>query len=256
MKKSTKKVGIIGCGWLGIRLAKHLMAQYQVFTTTTSEGKKIDLERLGIPTWAINFDFDKSLKLNENWLDLDAIIITVPFSKSHDVEQLKERFKTLSKFIQGFQKQVFLMSSVGIYPQINQKITETNLDESQLNPTILAVENLMKEQFPQINILRLGGLMGDDRYISKYKISEPNQIVNHIHFDDIVNIIEKMIDENWNTKKYNLVAPLHPTKQEVIDYQTQKVETKIQETYGREISSALLINDLKYQFHHPDPTKF
>lgn len=251
-----KKIGIIGCGWLGFRMAKYFASTNEIFATTTSDDKVKMLSEQGFQTFKIDFDADEFLKPNEVWLNLDVIIITIPFSKSANFEVLKKRFENLSSFIKGFEKPIFLMSSIGIYPQIEQEITENNLDENLLNSNIFGIENLMKKNFPQINILRLGGLMGDDRYLSKYKIKEPQQIVNHIHFEDISRIVEKMINENLQSKTYNLVAPLHPTKQQVVDFQTKNIVTKLEESFGRKIISTNLENDLKYKFLHPDPRKF
>lgn len=251
-----KKIGIIGCGWLGFRMAKYFASKNEIYATTTSDDKVKMLSDLGFQTFKIDFDADEFLKPNEIWKNLDVIIITIPFSKSADFEVLKKRFENLSSFLKGFDKQIFLMSSIGIYPQIEQEITENNLDESLLNLNIFAIENLMKQNFPQINILRLGGLMGDDRYLSKYRIKEPQQIVNHIHFEDISRIVEKISNENLQSKTYNLVAPLHPTKQQVLDFQTKNIETEIEGNFGRKIIPEYLENDLKYEFLHPDPRKF
>ena len=251
-----KKIGIIGCGWLGFRMAKYFVATNEIFATTTSDDKVKMLSELGFQTFKIDFDEEELLKLNDIWLNLNIIIITIPFSKSADFEVLKKRFGNLSLFIKGFDKPIFLVSSIGIYPQIEQEITENNLDETLLNPNIFGIENLMKTNFPQINILRLGGLMGDDRYLSKYKIKAPQQIVNHIHFEDISRIVEKMITENLQSKTINLVAPLHPTKKQVVDFQTKNSETEIEESFGRKIVSEYLESDLKYEFLHPDPRKF
>lgn len=255
-KFGMKKIGIIGCGWLGFRMAKYYVPTNEIFATTTSDDKVKMLSDLGFETFKIDFDADEFLKSNEVWLNLDVIIITIPFSKSVDFEVLIKRFENISSFLKDFEQPIFLMSSIGIYPHIEQEITENNLDENLLNSNIFGIENLMKKNFPQINILRLGGLMGDDRYLSKYKIKEPQQIVNHIHFEDISKVVEKMINENLQSKTYNLVAPLHPTKQQVVDFQTKNIETEIEESFGRKIVSTNLENILKYKFLHPDPRKF
>ncbi len=255
-KFGMKKIGIIGCGWLGFRLAKYFALTNKIFSTTTSDDKVKMLSEQGFKTFKIDFDADEFLKPNGIWKNLDVVIITIPFSKSADFEVLKKRFENLSSFLKGFEKPIFLMSSIGIYPQIEQEIAENNLNESLLNSNIFGIENLMKKNFPQINILRLGGLMGNDRYLSKYNIKEPQQIVNHIHFEDISRIVEEMSNENLQSKTYNLVAPLHPTKQQVVDFQNKNIETKMGESFGRKIVSAHLENDLKYEFLHPDPRKF
>ncbi|MDO5606873.1 MAG: epimerase [Capnocytophaga sp.] len=253
-----KNIGIIGCGWLGIQLAKRLSPEYNIYTTTTSERKKIDLTTMGYNPIVMQFDDSKICETNKKWEfleQLDVIIITVPFSKQATTETLQNRFENICLFIENFKNQLFLTSSIGIYPQVQMQISEKTIEEKLLNPSILFVEKRMKEAFPQINILRLGGLMGGNRIFSNYEISTPNQIVNHVHYEDCCLIIKKMIAENIHSKIYNVVAPLHPTKQEIINYQKGITITDIQGN-GREIISDLLQNELNYTYLHPNPKTF
>lgn len=259
--KRMQKIGIIGCGWLGLHLAKHLYRQYKIYGTTTSEEKCSHLKRLGFESEVHAFsdvEIDSEVKPWEILQELDAVIITIPFPKNAEFDTLRNRFENVMQFIKNFDKPIFLMSSIGIYPQIDEEMNETNVLEEYLNLNILGIENLMKNEFPQINILRLAGLMGGSRVFSNYKISNPEQIVNHIHYEDICLIIEKMISRKMISKTYNVVAPQHPTKQEVIDFQTHKKDTNhlSDQNKGRKIVSSILETELDYQFLHPDPKKF
>ncbi|WP_260377577.1 epimerase [Candidatus Ornithobacterium hominis] len=211
---------------------------------------------MGYNSIAIQFSDYEIFQEYKSWkaiADLDTIIITVPFSKRASTNLLKNRFENISLFIDNFDKQLFLMSSVGIYPQIKMEIAENTLSEEYLNPSILFVEQLMRNKFVQVNILRLGGLMGGDRIFSNYETSTPNQIVNHVHYKDICLVIEKMIFQNSNAKTYNVVAPLHPTKQEIINYQKGIEDASEIQKYGRKILTDLLISDLDYQYINPNP---
>lgn len=255
-----KNTGIIGCGWLGVRIAEHLSPNSKIHTTTTSEKKNSELIAMGYDSVVIQFRDDEVVQEYKPWEvsdQLDTIIITVPFSKRTDPQLLRNRFENISLFINGFSKQLFLMSSIGIYPQTGMEIAENTLEEDDLNPGILSVEQLIKNKFPQVNILRLGGLMGDDRFFSKYEISSPDQIVNHVHYEDICLITEKMISENTTARTYNIVAPLHPTKQEIINYQKDiKDHSPYIQGHGRKILSDFSAIDLNYQYLHPDPRTF
>lgn len=254
-----KRIGIIGGGWLGMHIAQHLCSNYNIHTTTTSEDKNRRLIDMGYDSISIQFDDYEIKQDQKSWEilnSLDVIIITVPFSKRTEIDLLKNRFKNLSAFIDGFDRQLFLMSSIGVYPNSIKEIAEDTLNEEDLNPTILAIEKLMQKNFPQINILRLGGLLGGSRVLSNYKISMPQEPVNHIHYADIGLIIEKMIDIKSNCKTYNVVAPLHPSKQEIINYQKGIESDTNHSENGRRISSNLIIKDLKYTFKYPNPTTF
>ena len=255
-----KKIGIIGCGWLGLHIGKHLSNKYEIIATNRTAYNKSELQSLGFKSFEIEFSDTEISNQNVNrslLSDLDIVIITIPFSAKTDIDKLKNRFQNLSLFLKGFDKQIFLMSSIGVYPQIENEINEDTFDDNQLNPNIFFVENLIKSNFGQTNILRLGGLMGANRVFSNYKITEPYQIVNHIHYQDICFVIEKMIDSCISEKIYNVVAPMHPTKNEIINYQQKIALNSIQETkYRRKILSTKLQKELEYEFIYPNPVKF
>lgn len=259
--KRMEKIGIIGCGWLGLHLAQHLSRKNKIYGTTTSEEKCSQLEKLGFESEIHAFsdvEIGNNVKPWNILQELDVVIITIPFPKNAEFDTLCNRFKNVVQFIKNFDKPIFLMSSIGIYPQIDEEMNETNVLEEYLNQNILGIEKLMRNEFPQINILRLAGLMGGSRVFSNYKISNPEQIVNHVHYEDICLIIEKMISRKMISKTYNVVAPQHPTKQEVIDFQTHKKDTNhlSDQKKGRKIVSSILETELDYQFLHPDPKKF
>lgn len=256
-----KQLGIIGCGWLGLRLAKHFANAYQIHTTTTSIIKKETLLANGFDVTTIAFS-DQEINTNHTtWdclLELEALIITVPFSKQMELVQLKNRFENISNFIGGFNKPIFLISSTGIYPDVNVEINEHTFMDDELHANLIGVENLMREKFTQINVLRLGGIMGDDRYLSKYNVSNTEQPVNHVHYQDVGYVIEKMLTQNCAAKTYNVVAPLHPSKSAVMNYQ-KKILDNSTNTYqppGRIIKADALRDQLNYIFRNPDPRKF
>lgn len=246
------KIGIIGCGWLGFRLAKHLEKDNTIYTTSRNDNSK----HLNSYFHSFLIDFDKIIAKKWKILsDLDCIIITIPFGKHSDTNILEERLKNLCFFIENFDKQLFFTSSVGIYPQINSEMDET-FSSTLLDSKLFFVESFLKNKFPQLNILRLGGLMGDDRMLSKYKISEPNQVANHIHYQDICLIIEKMISLKSHSKLYNVVAPQHPVKQEIINHQKGVSTICNEKPYGKVILSKKLESELGYKFLYPNPIFF
>ncbi|MFK8281829.1 Rossmann-fold NAD(P)-binding domain-containing protein [Capnocytophaga cynodegmi] len=247
------KIGIIGCGWLGSRLANHLKTNNTIYTTTRSSDKNKFLSTY-FHSFIIDFD-DSEVKKLEILTELDCIIIAIPFGRHLDSNILNKRLKNICIFIENFEKQLFFTSSVGIYPQINTEVNE-DFPCELLDSKLLSVENFLKNQFPQTNILRLGGLMGDDRIFSKYNVSETSQVVNHIHYQDICLIIEKMISLNLQSKLYNVVAPKHPTKQEIINHQKGTKISIDRTPSGKIVLSDRLKTELNYQFLYPNPIYF
>jgi len=117
-------------------------------------------------------------------------------------------------------------------------------------------ESFILEKFPQANILRLGGLMGGERLLKNYNISNLDQLVNHIHYADICSVIEKMLERHSESKVYNVVAPVHPNKEEVINAQKGLPYSGTRTDTGRIISPEKLISELDFQFQYPDPRYF
>ncbi|AWL77504.1 Rossmann-fold NAD(P)-binding domain-containing protein [Capnocytophaga canimorsus] len=254
------KIGIIGCGWLGLHLAKHFASENKVFTTTTSVEKQITLQTMGFEATQIFFPEEHTLEKTKIWeclQELETIIITIPFSKNTDIKRLENKFQNMLRFISNYNKSIFLMSSIGIYPQVEQPISEHTFQDEQLHQNMLYIENQFKKQFPQINILRLGGLMGGTRMLSKYKVSNLDQAVNHVHYEDVCLIVKKMILKHFVGKTYNIVAPLHPTKKQIIDYQNKIIDNYSPITnQGRIILGTLCSQELDYQYKHTNPIEF
>jgi nucleoside-diphosphate-sugar epimerase len=250
-----KKIGIIGCGWLGSRLAEKLSERFEIYTTTTTSDKSENFISKGFNPTIISFmDYQLSKKIMQ-WevaSDLDVLIITVPLSeKSCCISSLFNRVQNLSSFIGNFKGQLFLMSSTGVYPDSIKEFTEDDLSLENVSG-----ERMIKGIYPQVNILRLAGLMGDERLLCNYDVSNLDLSVNHIHYADISSVIEKMIEQQLQSKIYNVVAPLHPSKAEVINTQKNIPFSNECEPKGRIISSSKLVSELDFVFKYPDPRYF
>jgi hypothetical protein len=249
-----KKLGIIGCGWLGNHIAEKLSDRYEIFATTTSQSKLEDFASKGYHTTLVDFPDDLSETMTEWEMapQLDSIIITVPFSGIRGAQvSMKERQENLLRFLGDYKGQLFLMSSTGVYPETEKEFTED--DQPAEN---VPSESFITGRFPQANVLRLAGLMGDQRLLKNYNISGLDLLVNHIHYADICSVVEKMLDNQSQSKVYNVVAPVHPNKEEVINAQKDLPYEGERTNTGRTISPAKLISDLDFEFQYPDPRYF
>lgn len=238
------RVAIIGCGWVGERLAKYLTAKnYHVIATTTSPEKILPLQQVATEVQLLDF----TSTIDFGFLAaVDVAIFSMPISRNgwhQGFEKLENEFpKTI------------LFSSTGIYPQENKVFTEKDTDN--LRADILASENLVRQKYPQTNILRFGGLMGDERALKnmfKNRTPEnPGKPTNYIHYEDILPIVDLFLHSEIKAETYNIVAPEHPSIAEVLNIESESNGDQKQ----RIISSEKLIQDFNYTFIHPNPKYF
>lgn len=242
------KIAMIGCGWVGKRLARYLTDKGQyVISTTTSEDKIDSLKEISSEVHLLdfntttNFDFLKGV---------DVAIFSMPISREGWLKGFQNLHHSFPKTI--------LFSSTGVYPKENKIFTEA--DTENLRPDILQAENLVKEKYPQTTILRFGGLMGDDRALKnmfKNRIPEnPEKKANYIHYEDILPIVELLIESNIEGEIYNVVAPEHPSIAEILNLQIEQSTMNTAQNKQRIISSEHLIRDFNYTFIHPNPKNF
>ncbi|MCG2791950.1 MAG: hypothetical protein L6262_00180 [Weeksellaceae bacterium] len=249
-----KNLGIIGCGWLGTHIAERLSNRYNIFATTTTPSKAQDLNAKGYHATLVSFpdELDSDMKPWEVAKDLDAIIISVPFSGIRGAQiPMNYKRQNLLNFLGDYKGQLFLMSSTGVYPEIDKEFIEDDKPAEEVES-----ENFILEQFPHTNILRLAGLMGGERLLNNYNISNLEMLVNHIHYADICSAVEKMVVNQSQSKIYNIVAPIHPNKEEVINAQNGLPYSGKRSNNGRIISPQKLISDLDFKFQYPDPRYF
>jgi nucleoside-diphosphate-sugar epimerase len=234
-------IGMIGCGWLGNPLALHLNKTHTVQCYTRSHRQESNLEYVYLPQGTDRFWqhdlFIISISTKDNYLQsLKAFLLYIKPSAS-----------------------VILMSSTSVYKEFDTQVDET----SQITETTLQkeAEDLALSYRKNLLILRLGGLMGNDRISGKWKSASgfTDGPVNYIHQEDILHIISKLIEKNIFRGVFNLVAPQHPLRSEVHKKNCKDFAFELGTFSGktnRTVSSDKLIKRLHYKFIHPDPLLF
>jgi len=282
------QISILGCGWLGLPLAKALIEnKFLVKGSTTSVAKLSVLENAGIIPFLIvltpNSNFQSStnnlVEEEEKTENLTAflenakiLIIDIPpklrgSEKENFVLKIKNIIPAIEK---STVENVIFISSTSVYGENNLLVTE----ETALNPDTESGKQLMEtEQLLQSNtnfkttILRFGGLIGEDRHpvhflAGRTHIENPNAPINLIHQEDCIGIIMAIIDQIqikcWNRNEvFNAVTPFHPSRKE---YYTQKaIELNLalpefnleNSTFGKTILSNKTGAFLGYTFKKP-----
>ena len=249
---------IIGCGWVGTYTASRLLADgHRVWGTTTSPDKMSKLTKMGVSAVLANFDGEEQTLPPAELIRVrfDLVIISVPITRKDTAGQVHARFANLLRFMAALQfNQSVFFGSVGIYPKVNATIAEHTFPETALEPNLWWGESVLRAQYSDINVLRLGGLFGLERTISKHFSDKVCHIgyqpANFVHVEDIFGVIQALIAQQVQGQTYNVVSPEHPLKKEVIAVSAAKYGYGLPSSYtdadktAKIVSPARVIDDL------------
>lgn len=262
----NRSIAILGCGWLGLPLAKHFIKQgFPSKGSTTSAKKLAELDQVGIAPYLIELsetgikgDIDGFLK------DVEVLVINVPPRlRSGQGENYVKKMQLLHRAIGASRvKKVIFASSTSVYGDVEGEVTEKTPPHpiTESGKQLLACENLFrKDRRLQTTIVRFGGLIGPKRHpvtlLSKRTgLTNGHHPVNLIHLNDCVRILHEIIANNWWNETLNAVHPEHPTKEEYYIKEAKKRGVQRPEYKGNNskkgkiVSSDTLINVKGFTF--------
>ena len=264
------KISILGCGWLGLPLAKALVKnECLVSGSTTSIEKIAVLENAGIEPFLIVLSENKTIgNLTEFLADSEILIIDVPPKlRGSETENFVSKIKNIIPFIEksAVQKVLFI-SSTSVYNDVDVYVTEETIARpaTESGKQLLETEQLLQNNINyKTTILRFGGLIGEDRHPVKFlagreNLENPNAPINLIHQEDCIGIINAILSQHVWGETFNAVTPYHPTRAE---YYTQKaVELNLalpKFTTDSNSNRKIILSDyletvLKYTFTQPN----
>ncbi|TXI71383.1 MAG: SDR family oxidoreductase [Flavobacterium sp.] len=275
MKEERKKIAILGCGWLGLPLAKSLLSKsYEVKGSTTSESKLEVLKNSGISPFQIQLEEHQIIGNIEDFLkETNFLIIDIPpglrkeTSTSYEMTFVN-KVKTLILFIEKSDVQkVIFVSSTSVYGdsfpivEITEE-TKPNPDTESGKQLVIAETLLQSNPNFKTTVIRFGGLLGDDRHPVKFlagrtNVENPDAPVNMIQREDCIGIIEKILKQvqhdNWG-ETFNAVAPQHPTRKAYYHKKAENLNLPLptfaenSESKGKIISSEKVETILSYSF--------
>lgn len=263
-----KKIAILGCGWLGLPLAKSLLQKgYEVKGSTTSAAKLavlssegIDAYRLKVSSEGISGDVKAFLAA------VDVLIIDIPPGLRKDPESdFSGAMKKLSEAIESSGvKKVIFVSSTGVYDdtgsfRIYTEATEPNATSVSGRELIAAEKILTQNSLFETTVIRFGGLVGEDRHPVKYlagrkNLANPLGPVNLIHQKDCIGIIERLLKNDIFGTSYNAVFPYNPPREKFYKTKALALGLNLPEfdhskpSVGKVISSSKAVRELDYEF--------
>ncbi len=218
------QISILGCGWLGLPLAKKLLADgYSVNGSTTSPEKLQMLSESGIRAFIIELEATPLQTIIDFLAKSEILIIAIPPKTKQEIGMpYAEKIRVLIPQITaaGIRKVIFI-SSTSVYADDNSVVTESTIPRPATpgGNQILEAESLLVQN-PQFKtaIIRFGGLLGSARHpiyhlAGRTELENPDAPVNLIHQNDCIGIILSVIKKDaWQI--INGVHPSHPTRKE------------------------------------------
>lgn len=215
----------MGCGWLGLPLAKTLLSEgNKVHGSTTSKHKLPLLKMVGVTPYLISISEEGIQGDIANFLKgVDCLIINVPPKlRGGSTENYIKKMQWLHKAVRiSSVHKVIFVSSTSVYGNIDGEVTESTDPKptTESGKQLLAVENHFKnDRERQTTIIRFGGLIGPKRHpvtmLSKRKnLSNGTMPVNLVHLTDCIRTITEILANNWWSETFNSVYPYHPAKE-------------------------------------------
>ena len=260
-----RTISIIGCGWLGLPLAKTLIKNgYRVKGSTTNMSKLSVLRSFGIKPFLINLD--PNFKGESHFLDSEILIVNFPPGKRENEPDFYEQqlHHLRKKVVRSTIEKIIFVSSTSVYPNIEKVVKEEDAiisASSRSGISLLDKEDIFRNTSEiESTIIRFGGLYGPNRNPANF-FKNANSIpggenpVNMIHLDDAISIILRILEgEYWNYT-FNACSPLHPTKSEFYTQAALKAglpppNFEMTKTPYKIVSSQFLTTTLGYQFIH------
>jgi nucleoside-diphosphate-sugar epimerase len=252
----TKNCVIIGCGWLGQPLGFEIAKLgFTVFGGTRNVEKINTLVQKGINGFVIDFNEQEiSLDLSSEQIQNTSVVIfSIPPTGFSDYG---ETLLTIAQFFPPETHFIFA-SSTGVYKAVNEIVDEnSDLDK---NHAVTKAENVLLKNFKErLTILRLAGLIGENRHPVKYFLNKkdiPNGLVpvNLIQLTDVIQAFLTVIQEKKVNQIYNVCSHQHPTRKDYygeIAQQKFGVELSFQvEGEGKIIDGSKIVKESGFQYN-------
>jgi len=223
MKKLN--ISVLGCGWLGLPLLKSLVADgHQVKGSSRALETLAAIKTAGGAPFAI--DLPQALP-TDFMTGCDVLIFTLPprgrVLGAAAQGRYLECLAALAPWLVGAGgPAVIFTSSISIYGGAR---CGTTTERNQPSPdthssvAVLSAEEWLASTGCPLTILRLGGLVSNDRHPGRFfggkdrPIPQADAPVNLVHRDDVISAVKLCLENNEQLPAiYNVCAAAHPTK--------------------------------------------
>lgn len=265
-------VAVLGCGWLGLPLAKSLIASgYSVNGTTTTPAQLLALRDAGIRPYLLRlgpeFSQTDADSLHALLNGVEVLVLNVPPRAAASGAYPALLRPVGAAVAAAGVRHVLFVSSTGVYPDEPRAMREADaLSSPDAASDLLRAEGQFTPRRGQwlTTVVRMGGLIGPERPPGRFlagrqNLPQGNAPVNLIHLDDCVGLLQHIIDEKIWGYTFNACAAEHPTRREFylkaaahlgLEAPTFQEEAA---PVGKLIDTTLVRSTTHYQFRHDDP---
>jgi len=254
----SQKICVIGCGWLGFKLAKKLIETgYHIHGTTTSKEKIATLESAKIKPFLIHFSsqgIEGDIKTCLS--NCQTIIVNIPpgLRKNPEHNYVQKMKHLVDQIEKSSAAHVLFIGSTSVYDddEKHSVITEKSpTSNSKTALQLLEVESLFQSNKNfNTTVLRFSGLFAEDRHPATFlsgrsHLKNGDAPVNLIHRDDCILIIIAILKQHlWNSV-FNASTTLHPSKKIYYTSVCKALGIPIPEFNDQAVSTGKIIDSKK-----------
>jgi len=267
---NTQSISILGCGWLGLPLARHLVRiGFSVKGSSTTPEKLDLLEKSNIAPFFLTAAPQLTGEDADLFFQSKILFLNIPFRRNlENPRYYKQQIDSVISYVESSPVEfVIFASSTSVYPSSLKDAVE-GVPVVPDNPRSTVLRDTEQALFGasgfQTTVVRFAGLYGGERQIGRMLagrkgLAEAKAPVNLIHLEDCVGIVTQIIQKDIRGEIFNGCSDGHPAREDLyaratLHYGLESPQFVDQsQTRFKVVSNIKLKERLNYTFTHPDP---
>ena len=262
---------VLGCGWLGMALARQLAASgHPVLGTTTTPDTLPLMAAAGIEGHLLRLGSDfgapTEALLHRLLSAADVLVLNVP-PRAAAAGAYPTLLRPIHRAVAAAgTPHVLFVSSTSVYPNEPRLMREADaISTRDAASDVLRAEGHFVPRYGQwkSTVVRLGGLIGPERAPGRFLagrqgLEQGNAPVNLVHLTDVVGVLSCIIERGAWGHTFNVCADQHPRRRDFYPTAAQFLNLAAptfkdeQGVSGKTIDSSLVRSIVPYQFKHDD----